>query len=96
MYHPAWALRILQKTMPKIHVDISSSIYFIAMASAFVPIKFFDYRPALLNLSNVETGYADITELPFDDNSVESLSCMHVVEHIGLERYGDPLNPKGI
>jgi len=33
--------------------------------------------------------------LPFDDNSVESLSCMHVIEHIGLERYGDPLDPQG-
>ena len=33
--------------------------------------------------------------LPFEDESVESLSCMHVVEHIGLGRYGDILDPDG-
>jgi len=31
--------------------------------------------------------------LPFEDGSVASLSCMHVVEHVGLGRYGDPLDP---
>ena len=33
--------------------------------------------------------------LPFADNSLESVSCMHTVEHIGLGRYGDPLDPDG-
>ncbi len=33
--------------------------------------------------------------LPFANNSVESLSCMHVVEHVGLGRYGDPLDYDG-
>ncbi len=27
--------------------------------------------------------------------SVESLSCKHVIEHIGLGRYGDVLDPGG-
>jgi hypothetical protein len=26
---------------------------------------------------------------------VESISCLHVAEHIGLGRYGDPLDPHG-
>ena len=30
-----------------------------------------------------------------DDRSVQSISCMHTVEHIGLGRYGDPLDPLG-
>ena len=34
-------------------------------------------------------------KLPFADESVPSLSCMHVVEHVGLGRYGDPLDPCG-
>lgn len=29
------------------------------------------------------------------DNSVESVSSICVVEHIGLGRYGDPLDPYG-
>lgn len=38
---------------------------------------------------------ADINRLPFADRSVTSLSCLHVIEHIGLGRYGDPINADG-
>jgi SAM-dependent methyltransferase len=37
----------------------------------------------------------DILDLPFADGSIASLSCLHAAEHIGLGRYGDPLNPHG-
>jgi ubiquinone/menaquinone biosynthesis C-methylase UbiE len=94
-YHPAWASRILARTSPKEHIDIGSTLYFNAYVSAFIPIKFYDYRPAIINLSNLKTEFADITQLPFEDDSIESLSSMHVVEHIGLERYGDPFDPRG-
>jgi hypothetical protein len=33
--------------------------------------------------------------LPMRSGSLPSISCMHVVEHIGLGRYGDPLDPAG-
>ena len=33
--------------------------------------------------------------MPLASGSVASLSCLHVAEHIGLGRYGDPLNPQG-
>jgi SAM-dependent methyltransferase len=36
-----------------------------------------------------------ITQLPFADGSVESISSLCVIEHIGLGRYGDPLDPEG-
>ena len=29
------------------------------------------------------------------DNSLSSISCMHVIEHVGLGRYGDPINIHG-
>jgi hypothetical protein len=77
------------------HVDISSSLYFVSNASAFAPMKFYDYRTAQLALSNLSCGGADLTQLAFADGSIESLSCMHVVEHIGLARYGDPLDYDG-
>jgi len=93
--HTAWAARILRRISPSEHVDISSSLYFVAIASAFVPIRFYDLRPAALGLENCDSGVADIQRLPFSDRSVESLSCMHVIEHIGLGRYGDPLDPNG-
>lgn len=95
IYHTAWAARILARTRPVSHVDIASSLYFVSIASGFVPITFYDYRPAPLSICNLECKKADIMNLPFEDNSIQSLSCMHVVEHIGLERYGDTFDPQG-
>lgn len=95
VYHCAWAARAVAQIQPKVHVDISSYVYFCSLVSAFVPVKFYDYRPADLKLSNLTSGAVDLCGLPFEDRSVESLSCMHVVEHVGLGRYGDPLDPEG-
>jgi hypothetical protein len=95
IYHTAWAARKVREISPECHIDISSSLYFAAIVSAFVPISFYDYRPARLELNNLTWDSADLMKLPFESGSIPSLSCMHVVEHIGLGRYGDPLNPDG-
>jgi SAM-dependent methyltransferase len=95
IYHPAWAARILARQSPKYHVDISSTLNFCTIVSAFIPVKFYDYRPANLHLSNLESKSVNLIDLPFEDKSIDSLSCMHTVEHIGLGRYGDALDPDG-
>lgn len=87
--------RILNDLTPKEHVDISSSIIFCGIASAFVPIRHYDYRTPRLELPGLICGSQDLVKLSFEDNSIDSLSCMHVIEHIGLGRYGDPINPVG-
>lgn len=92
VFHTAWAARILARTLPQEHIDISSSIYFVALVSAFVKVRFYDYRPAELNLSGLNSEAVNLLALPFPDMSLHSLSCMHVVEHIGLGRYGEPLD----
>lgn len=95
-YHTAWAARIIAKTRPKKHIDISSMLYFPGIISAFVPVEFYDYRPALIKgLNNLTSEQSDITNLPFANDSIESLSCLHVIEHIGLGRYGDAIDPSG-
>ena len=94
-YHPAWAARVLARTRPVKHVDISSILSFSAIVSAFIPVDFYDFRAAPLILDNFDSGSADLTRLGFSDNSVVSLSSMHVIEHVGLGRYGDPLDPDG-
>lgn len=93
--HPGWAARILAQTRPDTHVDISSTLFFVATVSAFVPIKYYDYRPAKLPLEGVRSEAADLMHLPFKDEELRSISCMHVIEHIGLGRYGDPLDATG-
>ena len=95
LYHPAWAAQIIAFTKPEKHIDISSIIHFGAVLSAFVPIEFYDYRPVDIDLNNYFTSKADLTNLFFKNNSVHSLSCMHTVEHIGLGRYGDPIDYDG-
>jgi SAM-dependent methyltransferase len=95
IYHPAWAARILAQTKSPKHIDISSTLYFCTLVSAFVPVEFYDYRPANLQLPNLSSKQGDLMHLPFADNSIESISCMHTVEHVGLGRYGDPLDPDG-
>lgn len=95
IYHPAWAARILANINPDLHIDISSKLEFSTILSAFIPVKFYDYRPAPLSLQGLESGRADLMNLPFADNEVYSISCMHTVEHIGLGRYGDAIDFDG-
>ena len=94
-YHPAWAARVVAEVKPSKHIDISSILHFSTLVSAFVPVEFYDYRPAEVRLDNLDCKEGDLTNLPFADNSVESLSCMHTIEHVGLGRYGDPIDPDG-
>ena len=70
-------------------------MHFSTIVSAFVPVEFYDYRPAKVRLSNLECKKGDLLSLPFPDNSVESISCMHTIEHVGLGRYGDQIDPDG-
>jgi hypothetical protein len=95
IYHTAWAARAVASIRPRVHTDISSSLYFCSIVSAFIPVRFYDYRPAELGLPQLESGRCDLTKLQFVDNSIDSLSCMHTVEHVGLGRYGDPIDPEG-
>lgn len=95
VYHTAWAARKVAQITPLKHVDIASSLYFPGIVSAFIPVDFYDYRPAPLHLSNLGTNHADLTQLHFATDSIPSLSCLHTIEHIGLGRYGDPINPDG-
>ncbi|MFA5421059.1 MAG: DUF268 domain-containing protein [Patescibacteria group bacterium] len=100
VYHIAWAIRkileIRESENIEKHIDFSSSLHFCANLSAFLPVEFYDYRPARLRLSNLRSEHADLTNLEnFKDNSIKSLSSMHVVEHIGLGRYGDKIDVEG-
>jgi SAM-dependent methyltransferase len=95
VYHPAWAARILAETKPEKHVDIASLLAFPTIVSAFIPVDYYDYRPANLRLSGLDSKPGNLHALPFGDNSVPSLSCMHTIEHVGLGRYGDPIDYDG-
>jgi SAM-dependent methyltransferase len=94
-YQAAWLARELNGARPAMHVDVGSSVVAAGVLSAFVPTLFVDFRPLLARLPNLDSVAADITRLPFADGSVQSLSSLHVIEHIGLGRYGDRIDPDG-
>ena len=94
-YQGAWAARKLKLISPEKHVDIASSVLMISVLSGFIDTTFVDYRPLKANLKGLSSIPGDILALPFSDGSINSLSCLHVIEHIGLGRYGDPLDPMG-
>lgn len=94
-YQAAWLARNLAKQPPRLHVDIGSDIRMNNVLSAFVPLEFVDYRPLNVNLSGLVCSQGDLSALNREDGSIMSLSCLHVIEHVGLGRYGDTVDPEG-
>lgn len=94
-FQGAWLARRLAASTPPIHVDIGSSALMVSVTSAQCPTVFMDFRPLSVRLPGLASVAGDITTLPFIDSMVTSLSCLHVIEHIGLGRYGDRLDPNG-
>ena len=94
-FQSGWLARRLLKEKPSWHVDIGSSVQMLSVVSALVPTIFVDYRPLKAQLNGLICVGGNIVSLPFADASIRSLSCLHVIEHIGLGRYGDPIDPAG-
>ena len=87
--------RKLAQSSPARHIDIGSSVSTIGVSSAIVPTIFLDFRPLPIVLPGLSSVAGDVLALPFATASIASLSCLHVIEHIGLGRYGDPIDPQG-
>ena len=94
-FQGAWLARCLAAVKPAQHVDIGSSVLTLSVLSAHVPTLFVDFRPLKVDISNLQCVAGNVVSLPFANAALQSLSCMHVLEHIGLGRYGDPVDPDG-
>jgi hypothetical protein len=95
VYQAYWATSRIIVNTAETHVDVSSNIPFVAQLSANIPVSFFEFNPPALNTGKIKLENASLECLPIEDKSVFSLSCLHVIEHIGLGRYGDPIDPEG-
>lgn len=82
---------------PQRHVDIGSRVDgFVAHVAAFCEIELFDVRPITMKIPGVIFKQANLMESVDGLNGYcDSLSCLHALEHFGLGRYGDPIDPKG-
>jgi len=95
-YQDIWAAAKVHESGCAEHVDIGSRVDgFVAHCACFTCVSYVDLRELRLDLPNVRPVQGTILRLPFADRAVRSLSSLHVVEHIGLGRYGDPLDPGG-
>lgn len=84
------------RAKPDEHLDIGSRVDgFVAHVATFMRITVADVRP--LDVS----GHENLTFRQMDLmgekglKQYSSVSCLHALEHFGLGRYGDPLDPAG-
>lgn len=85
---------------PERHVDVGSRVDgFVAHVASFRDIEVFDVRPISTQIPGVVFKQADLMRrdsLPDSGKGYcDSLSCLHAIEHFGLGRYGDPIDPAG-
>jgi hypothetical protein len=89
---------LIHHNRPVRHIDIGSRVDgFVAHVAAFRKIEVMDVRKL------DDTGHENISFLQADlmdkenapENIADSVSCLHTIEHFGLGRYGDPIDPNG-
>lgn len=87
---------------PHRHIDIGSRLDgFVAHVASFRDIEVIDIRPISTEIPGIVFRTADMmakNSMLFNDmhyKCCDSLSCLHAIEHFGLGRYGDPIDPKG-
>jgi SAM-dependent methyltransferase len=95
VYQSVWATESIIRSGAEEHVDVGSDIRFTTLLAPHVPVTAVDIRPLKVSIANFRSIAGSVTDLPFEDRSIVSLSCLHVAEHIGLGRYGDPLDALG-
>jgi hypothetical protein len=88
----------IQQAAPRRHIDVGSRIDgFVAHVASFRPIEIIDIRPVQLagheRIRYVQGNLMDLD--PALHGVCDSLSCLHALEHFGLGRYGDPIDPQG-
>lgn len=83
---------------PKNHLDIGSRIDgFVSAVSIFREINVMDIRDlSAINIRNIKFIKNDLMSDNSESNiKYDSISCLHAIEHFGLGRYGDNVDPLG-
>lgn len=92
-----WAARKVYESKAPMHYDIGSRLDgFIAHCLPFCEVVMLDIRPLPIEIDNLafkQTNCMNMESIPSD--SIQSLSSLHAIEHFGLGRYGDPIDPDG-
>lgn len=92
-----WAAKHIIADNINLHYDIGSRLDgFIAhLLAAGLDVHMIDIRPFPVEIDHLYTVTDDATMMNnIRDNSLESLSALCSLEHFGLGRYGDSINPE--
>ncbi len=89
--------RMIFEAKPERHVDVGSRVDgFVSHVASFREIEVFDIRPITTHVPGIRFKQADLmSPVAERENYCDSLSCLHALEHFGLGRYGDPIDPSG-
>lgn len=98
--------RWIHDSKPQKHVDVGSRLDgFVAHVASFRELEVLDIRPLPQPIPGVHFRRIDLMsghdmalladEGARDGGYCDSLSCLHVLEHFGLGRYGDRIDPEG-
>lgn len=90
--------RWILEDRPRRHLDVGSRIDgFLGHLAVFRDVEAIDIRPQPVTVANIRFHQMDLmAELPQNwVGCTDSLSCLHTIEHFGLGRYGDTINPLG-
>ncbi len=93
-YQDTWAAAKIFQNKPGYHVDVGSTALLIGILSQFTKVCSVDIRPLDIQLIGLECKKGSLTNLPFADKTIKSVSSLCVLEHVGLGRYGDEIDPK--
>jgi hypothetical protein len=94
-YQDTWAAGRILASRPEVHVDLGSTALLVGILAKCMRVISVDVRPLSVALDGLVACSGTGIALPFRDRSVRSLSSLCVLEHIGLGRYGDQIDPQG-
>ncbi len=92
-----WAARLVAKSGVKQHLDIGSRLdgFITHLLASGIDVTMIDVREFPEKVEGLHTIVDDATSLrQIQDNSIESFSALCSLEHFGLGRYGDPIDPE--
>ena len=89
--------QLIFEDKPKNILDIGSRIDgFVAHVSTFREIDVLDIRPLKGKIKNINFKKIDfMKEVSNLEEKYECVTCLHAIEHFGLGRYGDSIDPDG-
>lgn len=94
-YQDIWGAKMVFKIKPKKVIDIGSTALLVGIISQYTETESIDIRPIPASVPNLICRQGSVIDLPYPDSSVEYIMSLCVIEHIGLGRYGDPIDPQG-